>query len=284
MRWCDSLEEGSIHSFEELTRAFGARFVTCNRVPRPLDSLLSMSIREGETLKSYSNRYWEIYNEIDEDFKDFTVQTFKVGLPTHSNLWKSLTMKLPRSMHQLMDQIQEHKRVEDSQISSKGKAKVFTNDRRDSSLGWFAPFQPRREYSNQATHNFNGSQAIDSDRGHTIEDCKTLQAFRDQLIKAGKLKQFLQQPDSHGGQPTAGLQRSGAPQSSLGMINFFFATPRRDPSSVSGVLLMSPQMEGLEEKAPCKKAKILEQPVIGFSKEDKMGMIQPHDDALVVTL
>lgn len=71
----------------------------------------------------------------------------------------------------------------------------------------------------------------------------------------------------------AGLQRSGAPRSSLGTINVIFATPRQDPGSVSGVLLMSPQMEGLEEKAPCKKAKISEQPVIGFFEEDKIGMI-----------
>ena len=57
MRWFDGLKEGSINSFKELTQAFGARFVTCDRVLRPLDSLLSMAIREGETLKTYSNRY-----------------------------------------------------------------------------------------------------------------------------------------------------------------------------------------------------------------------------------
>ena len=62
------------------------RFMTCSRVPRPLYSLLSMSMREGETLKNYSDRYWEIYNEIDGDFEDIAVRTFKVGLPTHSNL------------------------------------------------------------------------------------------------------------------------------------------------------------------------------------------------------
>ena len=103
MRWFDSFEEGSIHSYEELTKVFKARFVTCSRVPRPLDSLLSMSMREGETLKSYFDRYWEIYNEIDGDFEDVVVRTFKVGLPTHSDLWKSLTMKPPWGMHQLMD-------------------------------------------------------------------------------------------------------------------------------------------------------------------------------------
>ena len=57
MRWFDGLDEGSISSFQELTKAFGARFVTCSRVPYPLDSLLSMMMREGETLKTYSDRY-----------------------------------------------------------------------------------------------------------------------------------------------------------------------------------------------------------------------------------
>ena len=57
MRWFDSLGEGSINSFQELTRAFGARFVTCSWVPHPLDSLLSMTMRKGETLRTYSDRY-----------------------------------------------------------------------------------------------------------------------------------------------------------------------------------------------------------------------------------
>ena len=57
MRWFDGLAVGSIDSFRELTWAFGSRFITCSRVPQPLDSLLSMFMREGETLKTYSDRY-----------------------------------------------------------------------------------------------------------------------------------------------------------------------------------------------------------------------------------
>ena len=57
MRWFDGLKEGSINSFKELTRAFGAHFVTYKRVPRPLDSLLSMTMREKGTLKMYFDRY-----------------------------------------------------------------------------------------------------------------------------------------------------------------------------------------------------------------------------------
>ena len=62
MRWFDSLIEGSFSSLKEFIRAFGACFVTCNRVPLPLDSLLSMTMREGETLKTYLERYWEMFN------------------------------------------------------------------------------------------------------------------------------------------------------------------------------------------------------------------------------
>ena len=57
MRWFNSLRANSINSFKKLTWVFGARFITCSRVPQPLGSLLSMSMREGETLKAYLDRY-----------------------------------------------------------------------------------------------------------------------------------------------------------------------------------------------------------------------------------
>jgi len=72
--------------------------VTCNRVLRPLDSLFSMIRREGETLKTYSDRYWETFNETDGEFEDVAIRTFKVGLPTEHDLRKSQTMKLACNM------------------------------------------------------------------------------------------------------------------------------------------------------------------------------------------
>ena len=57
IRWFDGLGADSISSFKELTLAFSSRFITCSRVPQPLDSLLSMSMREGETMKAYSDKY-----------------------------------------------------------------------------------------------------------------------------------------------------------------------------------------------------------------------------------
>ena len=121
MRWFDDLREGSISSFKELTRAFGAHFVICSRVPRPLDSLLSMAMRDEKTMKTYFNRYWEIFNEIDGDFDAVVIRTFKVGLLAEHDLRKSLTKKPIRSVRQLIDRIDEYKRVEENQKQERGK-------------------------------------------------------------------------------------------------------------------------------------------------------------------
>ena len=80
---------------------------------------------EGETLKTYSDRYWEMVNEINGDFDDVAIRTFKVGLPAEHGLRKSLTGKPATSVCQLIDQIDKYKRVEEDQQQGKGKGKVI---------------------------------------------------------------------------------------------------------------------------------------------------------------
>ena len=62
-----------------------------------------MAMQEGETLKTYSDRYWEMFNEIDGDFNDVAIRTFKVSLLAKHGLRKFLIGKLASSVHQLMD-------------------------------------------------------------------------------------------------------------------------------------------------------------------------------------
>ena len=115
MRWFDGLRTNSISSFKKLTQSFCSRFITCSRVPQPLNSLLSMSMKEGESVKAYVERYWEMFNEIDGDFDEFAIRTFKVGLPPEQGLRKSLTSKPVTSLHQLIDRVNKYKRIEDDQ-------------------------------------------------------------------------------------------------------------------------------------------------------------------------
>ena len=72
-----------------------------------------------------------MFNDIDGDFDDVAIRTFKVGLPTEHDLRKSLTKKLVRSVHWLMDCIDEYKRVEEDQQQGKGKGKVIPQERRN---------------------------------------------------------------------------------------------------------------------------------------------------------
>ncbi|XP_065621833.1 uncharacterized protein LOC136064241 [Quercus suber] len=124
MRWFDNLKANSINSFRELTQAFGSRFVTCRRVARPLASLLSLSMQEGDTLKTYSDRYWEMFNEIEGDFDEVAINTFKLGLPVDYGLRKSLIEKPVTTVRQLMDRIDKYKRVKKNQ-QGKGKDKII---------------------------------------------------------------------------------------------------------------------------------------------------------------
>ena len=124
MRWFDGLRTNSISSFKKLTQSFCSWFITCSRVPQPLDSLLSMLMREGEFVKTYAKRYWEMFNEIDGNFDEVAIRTFKVGLPSEHSLRKSLTGKPVTSLRQLMDWVDKYKRIEDDNNKGKGKLRL----------------------------------------------------------------------------------------------------------------------------------------------------------------
>ena len=152
MRWFDGLKTNSISSFKKLTQSFCSRFITCSRVPQPLDSLLSMSMREGESVKAYSERYWEMFNEIDSDFDEVAIKTFKVNLPAEHGLRKSLIGKPVTSLRQLMDRVDKYKRIEDNQLQGKWKAKVIPQEMRDFRSDRYNNNWLRRDYVGQSRY------------------------------------------------------------------------------------------------------------------------------------
>ena len=66
-------------------------------------------------MKAYAERYLEMFNEIDDDFDEVVIRTFKVGLPSEHSLRKSLTGKPVTSLHKLMDRVDKYKGIEDDQ-------------------------------------------------------------------------------------------------------------------------------------------------------------------------
>ena len=279
MRWFDGLGAGFVDSFKELTQAFGSRFITCNKVPHPLDSLLSVSMLEGETLKAYSDKYWKMFNEIDGDFDDVAIRTFKVDLPAEHGLRKSLTRKPFTSVHQLMDRIDKYKRVKENQKQSKGKGKVIPQERRDFRSDRYNNNKPRKDFAGQSSSTAPqavstvfrelGHQVLEKiknelyikwpkkmggdplrcnqilhcqyhqERGHTTKDCRILWNHLEQLVRKGRLQQFLYRPSGQGDQLRSGAQGNTSSKPPLGTINVIFAAHRRNGSHPSNVMFVA---------------------------------------------
>ena len=88
-----------------------------------------------------------MFNEIDGDFDDVAIKTFKVGLPAEHGFRKSLTGKAVTSAHHLIDRIDKYKWVEEDQQQSKGKSKVIPQEMRDYGLDRYNNNRPRRDFA-----------------------------------------------------------------------------------------------------------------------------------------
>ena len=78
-----------------------------------MDALLSIKMGVGKTLRNYTSRYWELYNEIGGGNERIAVSTFRMGLPENSELRESLTKRPPEDMRQLIRRIEEYKGLKD---------------------------------------------------------------------------------------------------------------------------------------------------------------------------
>ena len=110
-----------------------------------------------------------------------------------------------------------------------------------------------------------------------------LKDYLGQLVKAGYLKEFMVDSGNKGtGQ---GAQQRGNPfQPPLGVIKVIHVAPRGTAAvGRRGVLTVAPGENCLGMQPPEKKMKIGREP-IAFNDDDLEGTIQPHDDALVVTV
>ena len=104
----------------------------------------------------------------------------------------------------------------------------------------------------------------------------------DQLVQEGKLKQLLHHFSGLGGQANSGSQRDVPSRPPLGTINVIFAALGRTGSCPFRVMSVARLSSG-DINQESKRARVERLLVIGFSDEDKIGTIQPHDDALVIT-
>ncbi|XP_050248757.1 uncharacterized protein LOC126696010 [Quercus robur] len=189
LRWFNGLRKGSICSFSKLIQEFSIWFVTCSRVPQPVDALLSMKMRAEETLRSYASRYWELYNEIGGDNKRVAASTFRMGLLEDSRLRKSLTKKPPEVMRSRGGLTIQEPAAQMGEVNVTFKEPVHRILDR-------IKHEPYFRWSNKmggdpSRRNQNLYCTYHRDKGHTTEQCWVLKDHIGQLVKARHLKEFV---------------------------------------------------------------------------------------------
>ena len=95
-----------------MAEAFVARFITNSRRTKEMDALLIMKLEDNETIKDYSTRFWETYNDIDGCGEEVAVRPFKLGLPPGTGLRQSLTKRPAQTLGKLMHRIDHFISVE----------------------------------------------------------------------------------------------------------------------------------------------------------------------------
>ncbi|XP_030957570.1 uncharacterized protein LOC115979655 [Quercus lobata] len=188
MRWFDALPPNSIDSFKQPTQAFGSRFITSSRVPWPLDSFLSLSMREGETLKAYSDRI-DKYKRVEEDQqmgkgkakvvpqerRDFRSERFNNSNKPRRDYVEQPGSTGAQAVHAVF-------REPLYKILEKVKYEPF--------FQW-----PNKMAGNPLKRNQNLYCAYHQEPGHTTDDCRNLKNHLDQLVQEGKLRHLLHRPE-----------------------------------------------------------------------------------------
>ena len=96
------------------------------------------------------------------------------------------------------------------------------------------------------------------------------------------MKQLLHHSSGLGGKTNSRSEKETPSRPLLGIINVIFAAPGRTgscPSRVMSVAHLSSEGINQEPKRPIVERLL----IMGFSDEDKVGTIQPYDDALMIT-
>jgi hypothetical protein len=111
--WFNQLETGSIDTFAQLSRAFIDNFIGGRRSVRPANYLLNIRQREGESLRSYVQRFNKEAVQIDEPNEYVALTAFNAGLLKGDFLFQ-LCKDPSKLMSELMYEAQKFINAEDA--------------------------------------------------------------------------------------------------------------------------------------------------------------------------
>uniref|UniRef100_A0A2N9J2B4 Uncharacterized protein n=1 Tax=Fagus sylvatica TaxID=28930 RepID=A0A2N9J2B4_FAGSY len=261
LRWFDCLEHGSIHSWKEMSQVFTVRFITNTRKPKEIDSLLALTMKAGETLKSYSTRYWEVYNDIDACDEDIVVKTFRFEVAPPVDR-KAAQPKPPT-------------RATSGQESQK-------LNRISSPIFEWPPKMPGDPATRETKPYCNYHQ----ERGHLTEKCRAYKYHLEHLVKNGHLRQYM--AESKSPHQNVEIPRPTVKASTpIGIIDVihYGATSHEQRGEMRRVAHLQEvfQVQDSAQMAPSPLRKESVEEIV-FNNQDFEGVQLLHSDALVITL
>ncbi|GFY94695.1 hypothetical protein Acr_10g0000800 [Actinidia rufa] len=202
----DKLPAGSIENFYQLTESFVAQFVINTKAPKAVGSLLTLKKGKNESIRNYSKRYWETYNEIEECSEEMAVASYKLGLAPGDRLWENLTLDPPTDLRDLMSRVEIFARLEDNVRQAEktegkvGHREATVKKRRDGpNLYDSKAKKPEPMGGNPKRRNQRWKCSYHGEKGHKIENCRALKAFLEQLVRDGHLKEFVDNEKTRAG-------------------------------------------------------------------------------------
>ena len=141
---------------------------------------------------------------------------------------------------------------------------------------------PNKMGGDQSRRNQNFYCTYHRDKGHTTEQCRLLKDHLGQLVKMGYLKEFVVNLRNWG--TKQGAQQRGNPLPPLLGVTEVIHTALKGTLMTrrKRMLAVVPVEDCLDRQLSEKKMKFTQEP-IAFNDDDLDGMIQPHNDVLVVT-
>ncbi|XP_075665360.1 uncharacterized protein LOC142635025 [Castanea sativa] len=211
-----------------------------------------------------------------------------------------------------MDHIDKYKLVKEDQQLGKGKAKVVPQNRRDFRSDKYNNNRPQRDFVGQSGTAATQVFSVPPELNFSAEMSDIRRYVRYSPVRTGILSgtnhgcfctgspagtinsgctvrygtEFTPlvsiSPNGQGGQAGLRSLEDASSRSPLGTINVILTAPGRIGSHPSRVMSIAWPLTEDSSPEP-KRSKIKVQPVLSFSNEDKVGTVQSHDDALVVT-
>ncbi|KZV32692.1 hypothetical protein F511_14465 [Dorcoceras hygrometricum] len=237
LTWFNKLPSGTIANLEQLTQRFLQQFSINKKYPKTAAYLFSIVQKEGESLREYVKRFTQGVHEVPHVNHDLLAGIMQQNL-RHRKFKESIVGKPPADLEELLQRAEKYIRIEESiepRYLAKNKRydEKVENQKREERRGPRTPhpegtplnsrladilivaekqglLRPHRPMQESAKRQSSDKYCkFHKDRGHATEDCYSLRAEIEKLIKRGYLENFV---DKSHGQKRSGEHRNEHPR------------------------------------------------------------------------